>query len=153
MPAYQGTYFRYANLIASPKPAQAGGIPIWIGGNSRRALRRVADLGDVWHPVVLTPPATLDPTELGQQRDVLASLYEARDPDPATIRIAPKTHLHFTPDPSRPLSGAPGQIVEDLLAYQKQGVTEFIFYVPGVSETEKLENLQRIAEEIVPHVA
>lgn len=102
---------------------------------------------------MLTPPAHLDPVELGKQRDALASLYEARDRDPSTIQIVPKTHLHFTPDPSRPLSGPPGQIVEDLLAYQKQGVTEFIFYVPGVSETEKLENLQRIAEEIIPHVA
>ncbi len=152
-PAYQGTFFCYENLVASPKPAQPEGIPTWVGGNSRRALRRVADLGDVWHPVVLTPPAHLDPVELGKQRDALASLYEARDRDPSTIQIVPKTHLHFTPDPSRPLSGPPGQIVEDLLAYQKQGVTEFIFYVPGVSETEKLENLQRIAEEIIPHVA
>ena len=152
-PAYQGKFFRYENLIASPKPAQADGIPIWIGGNSRRALRRVADLGDVWHPVVLTPPANLNPVELGEQCDVLAALYEERDRDPSAIQIAPKTHLHFTPDPSRPLSGPPDQIVEDLLAYQKQGVTEFIFYVPGASETEKLENLQRIAEEIMPHVA
>lgn len=73
--------------------------------------------------------------------------------DPATIRITPKTHVYFTHDHSRPLSGPPGQIVEDLLAYQAQGVGEFIFYVPGASEPEKLENLQRIAEEIVPHVS
>ena len=152
-PAYQGQFFRYENLIASPKPAQAGGLPIWVGGNSRRALRRVADLGEVWHPVVLTAPAELKPVQLGEQRQVLASLYEERGRDPATIRIAPKTHVYFTRDHSRPLSGPPGQIVEDLLAYQAQGVGEFIFYVPGASEPEKLENLQRIAEEIVPHVS
>ncbi|PON15258.1 LLM class F420-dependent oxidoreductase, partial [Candidatus Entotheonella serta] len=27
-PAYQGTFFRYENLVASPKPAQPEGIPI-----------------------------------------------------------------------------------------------------------------------------
>ena len=153
IPAYQGQFFSYANLIASPKPVQAGGIPIWIGGNSRRALRRVADVGDVWHPVVLTPPADLNPVALGEQRALLASFYEARGRDPATMQIAPKTHLYFTQDRLRPLSGTPRHIVEDLLAYQAQGVGEFIFYVPGASEPEKLDNLQRIAEEILPQVS
>lgn len=152
-PAYQGQFFRYENLVASPKPAQEGGIPIWIGGNTRRALRRVAVSGDVWHPVVLTPPAELHPAELGEQRKILESLYKERGREPATIRITPKTQLHFTDNRSRPMSGTPGQIVEDLLAYQEQGVGEFIFYVPGASEPEKLENLQRIAEEIMPHVS
>ncbi len=140
-------------MIAEPKPAQAGGPPIWIGGNSRRALRRVAEWGDVWHPVVLTPPADLNPVELGERRQMLASLYEARGRDPETIQITPKSHLHFTHDRTRPLSGTPRQIVADLQAYAEQGVGEFIFYVPGPSEAEKLENLQRIAEDIMPHVA
>jgi probable F420-dependent oxidoreductase len=153
IPAYKGQFFSYDNLIASPKPAQSEGLPIWIGGNSRRALRRVADLGDVWHPVVLTPPANLDPMELGEQRKRLEALYEERDRDPTTIQIVPKTHLYFTNERSRPLSGTPAQIVEDLLAYQAQGVGEFIFYVRGGSEPEKLDNLQRIAEDIMPQVA
>ena len=153
VPAFEGRFFRYENLIASPKPVQAGGIPFWIGGNTRRALRRVADFGAVWHPVVLTPPVGLDPPELGEWRKVLESLYEKQGRDPATIRITPKTHLHFTNERRRPMSGTPGQIVEDLLAYQEQGAGEFIIYVPGVGEPEKLDNLQRIAEDIMPHVA
>ncbi len=152
-PAFQGQYFRYDNLIAAPKPAQAGGIPIWIGGNTRRALRRVAKFGAVWHPIVLTPPVDLNPVQLGEQRKVLESLYEEQGRDPATIRITPKTHLHFAEERRRPMSGTPGQIVEDLLAYQEQGAGEFIFYVPGAGEPEKLDNLQRIAEDILPHVA
>jgi hypothetical protein len=116
-------------------------------------LRRVADLGDVWHPVVLTPPADLKPVELGEQRKRLEAFYEARDRDPATIQIAPKTHVYFTNDRSRPLSGTPQHIIEDLLAYQEQGVGECIFYVPGASEPEKLDNLQRIAADIMPQVS
>jgi probable F420-dependent oxidoreductase len=151
--AFQGRFFNYENVIASPKPVQAGGIPIWIGGNTRRALRRVAELGQVWHPVILTPPAELNPMQLGERRKVLESLYEERGRDPATVRITPKTHLHFTDDRDRLMSGTPGQIVEDLLTYQEQGVGEFIFYAPGTDGQEKLDNLQRIAEEIMPHVS
>jgi hypothetical protein len=49
--------------------------------------------------------------------------------------------------------GTPCPIVEDLLAYQAQGVGEFIFYIPGTSEPEKLDSLQCIAEEILPQVS
>lgn len=31
-----------------PKPAQPGGPPIWIGGDSEAALKRVGRLGDGW---------------------------------------------------------------------------------------------------------
>ena len=36
---------------------------------------------------------------------------------------------------------------------EKLSFRDVIFYVPGVSEPEKLDNLQRIAEEILPQVA
>lgn len=83
----------------------------------------------------------------------LESLYAERARDPATIQITPKTHLYFTANTARPLAGTPRKIVEDLLAYEDQGVEEFIFYVPVASESEKLDNLQRIAEDIMPQVA
>ncbi len=105
VPAFAGRYFNYENLIASPKPAQKGGIPIWIGGNTGRALRRVAEFGDVWHPVVLTPPADLNPVELGERRKVLEKLCEQRGRDPGSITITPKTHLDFTEDRTRPVFG------------------------------------------------
>ena len=95
--------------------------------------------------------ATDSPTSL---RVVGRTNFRAPGPDvPATIRIAPKTHLHFVEQAGRPLAGSSARIVEDLLAYQAQGVSEFIFYCPGPSEPQKLENLHRIAEEIAPHVA
>jgi probable F420-dependent oxidoreductase len=34
----------------APTPTQPGGPPIWIGGNSRRAVRRAVDLGNGWSP-------------------------------------------------------------------------------------------------------
>jgi probable F420-dependent oxidoreductase len=46
--AHRGEFFRFDALGVAPKPAR-GTIPIWIGGHPRRALRRVAELGDGWH--------------------------------------------------------------------------------------------------------
>jgi alkanesulfonate monooxygenase SsuD/methylene tetrahydromethanopterin reductase-like flavin-dependent oxidoreductase (luciferase family) len=46
--SYRGEFVRFEPLGVAPKPAQ-GTIPIWIGGHTPRALRRVAELGDGWH--------------------------------------------------------------------------------------------------------
>jgi len=46
--SYRGEFVRFEALGVAPKPAQ-GTIPIWIGGHTPRALRRVAELGDGWH--------------------------------------------------------------------------------------------------------
>src|SRR5947199_10456409 len=46
--AHAGEFFRFDALACRPAPAR-GTIPIWIGGHTPRALRRVAELGDGWH--------------------------------------------------------------------------------------------------------
>ena len=50
---FTGEFFRIPPISSAPKPAR-GTIPIWIGGHSPRALRRVAELGDGWHAVFAT---------------------------------------------------------------------------------------------------
>jgi alkanesulfonate monooxygenase SsuD/methylene tetrahydromethanopterin reductase-like flavin-dependent oxidoreductase (luciferase family) len=45
---HDGRHFELDAIAMEPKPPQAGGLPIWIGGNSPRALRRVAEKGDGW---------------------------------------------------------------------------------------------------------
>ena len=45
---FEGTYYQSTAMAMEPKPPQDGGPPIWIGGGSDAALRRVAELGDGW---------------------------------------------------------------------------------------------------------
>jgi probable F420-dependent oxidoreductase len=46
--AFAGEFFRFDPVGARPHPAN-GTIPIWIGGHTDRAFRRVVELGDGWH--------------------------------------------------------------------------------------------------------
>ena len=46
--AFAGEFFRFDPVGCHPRPAR-GTIPIWIGGHSERAFRRVVELGDGWH--------------------------------------------------------------------------------------------------------
>ena len=52
--SYAGRHFDARDIVARPRPVQQP-IPVWIGGNSRRSLRRVAERADGWMPLVAGP--------------------------------------------------------------------------------------------------
>jgi len=47
---FQGTGYQALGNRILPRPLQKPHPPLWIGGNSRRAIRRAAELGDAWCP-------------------------------------------------------------------------------------------------------
>jgi len=48
-PEYQGTYYRFADVVLDPCALQPR-VPLWIGGRTGRSLRRAVALGDGWAP-------------------------------------------------------------------------------------------------------
>src|SRR5690242_9214119 len=64
-PSFAGTYVKFDKITFAPKPfprgpAQKGGIPIWVGGESGPALRRTAKYGDAWYPIPNNPAFPMD---------------------------------------------------------------------------------------------
>ncbi len=60
-----------------PKPVQAGGVPILVGGHSPAAVRRAAKFGDGFFPAVGELKGLsweIDPAAFGRLRDLLKSL-------------------------------------------------------------------------------
>jgi probable F420-dependent oxidoreductase len=45
---FAGRHYRVTAMGFEPKPPQGGRLPIWVGGRSERALRRVGEFGDGW---------------------------------------------------------------------------------------------------------
>lgn len=45
---FEGRWWSFENATFGPLPSPPP--EIWVGGSSERALRRVRELGDVWHP-------------------------------------------------------------------------------------------------------
>jgi probable F420-dependent oxidoreductase len=78
--AHAGEFFRFDALACRPAPAQ-GTIPIWIGGHTRRALCRVAELGDGWHAAFPTAAALKD----GLEQLRAACAKAGRDPKTLTV--------------------------------------------------------------------
>src|SRR5262245_50976457 len=54
-PTFNGDVYQFTDTLFDPKPAQPGGPPIWVGGNSDAALRRTALLGNAWHADEVAP--------------------------------------------------------------------------------------------------
>lgn len=68
-PEFKGEFFTVAGMRFGPRPA-AGRIPLWIGGISRRALRRAVELGDGWHGTRMRPEQVAE--RLGWLRELAA---------------------------------------------------------------------------------
>jgi len=47
---FDGATVAFRDVVVSPRPAQHPRPPIWVGGNSRAAIRRAAVRGDGWVP-------------------------------------------------------------------------------------------------------
>jgi len=128
--------------------------PIWIGGHSKAALRRVARLGDGWHPVGANPAVPLGPSELQALLDEVYRLTEAEGRDPKTLTISYKAPVYDVGKPvapgvaHRPFTGAPEQIREDIDTFARLGVSELIFDFRSESQTESLDRMERFAQSI-----
>jgi probable F420-dependent oxidoreductase len=154
--AFDGRFVRIAEAGGvRPHPVQRPHVPIWIGGHSDAALRRVVAVADGWHPLGLRPPVELHPPELGALVRRLRDMAAAAGRDPAAITIAFKAPVRLTDGAGgrTPLSGSPSQLVDDLGAYVAAGVQHFVldFSVPTVGEM--LEVLERFAAEVRAKVA
>src|SRR6516162_8440151 len=53
--SHQGEFVNFTNVLSYPKPVSEKGVPIWFGGESGPALRRIAEYGDGWIGFNLLP--------------------------------------------------------------------------------------------------
>ena len=87
-PEFHGKYLDFANIELAPKPVQKPSPPIWIGGESPAAIRRVARLADGWMPGGTNPRFPMGTLE--QLADGISRLRrqtEAAGRDPASISV------------------------------------------------------------------
>ncbi|MHB8681538.1 MAG: LLM class F420-dependent oxidoreductase [Acidimicrobiales bacterium] len=108
-PAYEGPYFSFDNVFVEPCGLPRH-VPMWVGGNSRRSLRRAVELGDGWVPFGLELPAL---RELLEDRTLAEA--RAQRAEPLEIVLAPEPPLDPLGDPGRCR-----QVVRD---YQAAGAT------------------------------
>jgi probable F420-dependent oxidoreductase len=133
-----------------PRPAAQPRPPIWIGGSSKPALRRVAARGDGWIP---------QGTPKKQMPEAIAYIEAERDRvrPGATFDIGVITEMLYVGDadwelPKYTRSGAPERIVEALNEYGAMGVSHLQVRFAARSIDELCDQMARFGADVGPHL-
>jgi probable F420-dependent oxidoreductase len=145
-PEYSGDYHKFSNIKFLPKPERKPHPPIWVGGQSSKALERAAKYGDGWHPVGLTPG------EFRGKAEYLRSILppEKKDRFVMSLRrnIEIKDGREFSADET--LRGGREKITRGIREYMDAGVDHLILYILAGDYKGILKTLRVFAEEIRP---
>jgi len=123
-PSYEGPYYRYSGMVVDPWAVQEH-MPIWIGGRTRRSLRRAVELADGWMP-------------FGLGSDELRRMIGSVDM-PAGFDLALSPDRAFDP-------GASPEGVEEVMGQMAEfGTTVINARIVGHSLDHYLEQLEALA--------
>ncbi|MCB2061505.1 MAG: TIGR03619 family F420-dependent LLM class oxidoreductase [Novosphingobium sp.] len=149
-PSFEGKYISFRDIGFNPKPVQKPHLPIWIGGDSKPALRRVARFGSGWIISFRTAPE-----EIPERIDYIKS-QPTWDGRPLEVSYGLGTgRLTTDHAPSGDDSASKGlsaqQIIDALGRYKELGVTMSSVPIPPVEGVEAyLDHAQWVMEEIRP---
>ena len=99
---FKGRFWQLEDVTISPKPAQAGGIPVWIGGSqmgqevNEKAIERAARIGDGWLGAGSTELAAHE--RAGNRFVELARKFGR---DPRSLALAKRVYIHVDSDRER----------------------------------------------------
>ncbi len=140
-PRFDGHFFRFANLGFAPKPVQKPHPPIWVGGDSPGAFRRVVTLADGWHATSKTP---------AELRDALLRLRAAAE---AAHRPWESITLSLRFALGDELVGQGAQaIVDRLCEYKRLGLAHLVIDFRRDDLGQMLELLELISTKVRPAV-
>ncbi|MEV6931125.1 TIGR03619 family F420-dependent LLM class oxidoreductase [Dactylosporangium sp. NPDC051485] len=117
---FTGEFYTVPPSRMAPRPVQAGGVPILLGGSVPAALRRAGEIADGW-----ISRSAHDLTQIHKDVALVRAGAEKAGRDPDEVRIVCRGVL-FRPERGL-LDGSWEKIREDVAWLGTQGVTE-VFY-------------------------
>jgi probable F420-dependent oxidoreductase len=140
-PSFDGEFFRFRDIGFAPKPIQKPHPPIWVGGDSPGAFRRVVTLGDGWHST------TRPPAELGAALGRLRAAAEAASRPFESITLS----LRCTLDEDL-LAKGPQAVIDLLGEYKRLGLRHVLLEFRREELGRMLEILDLVAGTVRPAV-
>ena len=158
-PSFDGKYASFSDVSFLPKPIQKPHPPIWIGGESPPALRRVARLGDAWYPIGNNPRYPVrDPEQFAGYVQRIHGYAEAAGRDPSEIDLAYSAAWYNDRearviDGQRQLfTGTPEQVAGDITAFGEVGVRHMMLGLQADTLKETVDRMERFTNDVRPLV-
>jgi probable F420-dependent oxidoreductase len=157
-PKFEGKYARFSDIHFKPQPVQKPHPPIWVGGESKPALRRAARLGDGWYPAGNNPQFRLStPGELGARLGVLREVCDEESRDFADLDIGYFFTGAVLADEKRgadgkrqQMTGKAADIAADIAAFGAIGVDTMIFLFQRPEVEATLDQMEWFGTEVIP---
>ncbi len=128
--SYDGEFYTLPTCVQGPKPVQKPHPPLWFGGESTPALRRVARFGQGWYGVKLLPEDV--PAHLKKLSELLDT--EGRKLDEIEIAVSPYgTRCDL----------------DMLKRYRDVGVDQVIVFALNAEPDPLYSEIERFAEELI----
>lgn len=137
--SFEGKRVRFSGMRQNPKPVQDP-LPVWVGGNTRAAIRRAAGRGNGWHPINLGLEEFRE--KVGAYREACAAA--GVEPGPVSLR----TTLGASSGERVPFTGGPAEVASDVDAYAAAGLDELVLALPARSVEEYQSGMRDFAEEM-----
>ncbi|MGA8640977.1 LLM class F420-dependent oxidoreductase [Candidatus Binatus sp.] len=150
VPEFHGEFFNLEGMRFGPRPA-AGNIPIWVGGISRRAIRRAVELGDGWHGT------RMNPDQVAERIGWIREIATRRGRNLNGFAISHRVYLGFAPkwiETGGYVEGIlapPAEIADYLNRFAAIGVDELLISPLGSDPLAKF--LDRFDTEVRPQLA
>lgn len=150
---FEGRGFEAVGNTMLPAPIQSPHPPIWIGGNSKRAIRRAAEHGQGWSPFpapgkYASRARTAAIESVDDLREGIAYLHEHAERAGRTEKL----DVNFVPFGSLMNSqeSADAEALREQIAeLEAVGVTWVTVGVRGESRAEYIEGLARFGERVI----
>src|SRR5438067_7200584 len=110
-PQFDGEFYHFSHIGFAPKPVQQPHPPIWVGGDSPGAFRRVVTLGDGWHATSKTPAQMTE--AIDRLRKVADGARRPFDSIELSLRYALRDDL---------IALGPQAVVDALAQYKRLGL-------------------------------
>ena len=163
---FEGEYFHYKDAQIAPLPARQP-LPLWIGGSSKAAIRRTAELGSGWLSGIATPNrvapvvAAIRAAAAEAGRTIDDDHYGASftfrfgDWDEPLVQRTAASMARFpeidTPEGYMAVGDA-AKILDTIAAYRAAGVSKFVARPIAASGADVIAQTRRLIEEVLPAV-
>lgn len=148
--AFDGSYYKLDDIAFSPKPFQKPRVPIWVGGEGKRAQRRAGTFGDAWFPYFVR----ITPLELAKRFENVRRCAAEAGRDPDRIALACCLPIELTaadvPQEEDYLRGSVAQVTEALHKFKQIGVVHIGLQFMIAHWPERKEQIERFAKEALP---